>query len=206
MNDNEKIEVIKKWLGKGSINIFGRPFAGKDTQGIRLAKLLDASLIGGGEILRSASIPDPVKESMKTGQLIPSEEYITIVLPYLSQPIFADKPMVLSSIGRWKGEEEGVIKTLEESNHPLKAVVYLNISDHDSRHRWLAREIYKDRDDRHDDAKSALQIRFDEFNQKTIPVIDFYRDMGILSEIDGKLTREEVTSKIIDTLYKQSKR
>jgi len=33
MNSSEKIEKIKEWLGAGAVNIFGRPFAGKDAQG-----------------------------------------------------------------------------------------------------------------------------------------------------------------------------
>jgi len=43
----EKIVAIKKWLGTGSINIFGLPMSGKDTMGIRLAEAL------GGKFLSS---------------------------------------------------------------------------------------------------------------------------------------------------------
>ena len=37
-----KIAKIKTWLGTGSINIFGLPMSGKDTQGIKLAEALNA--------------------------------------------------------------------------------------------------------------------------------------------------------------------
>ena len=43
----EKINTIKSWLGTGSINIFGLPMSGKDTQGLRLAEALRRHLAAG---------------------------------------------------------------------------------------------------------------------------------------------------------------
>lgn len=200
MNNQKQIDQIKSWLGNGSINIFGRPFAGKDNQGNRLAKILDGNLVGGGEILRSDSIHETVKQNMKTGQLVPSEAYFSIVMPYISQEQFAGKPLILSAVGRWHGEEDGVIKALDDAKHPLKAVIYLDISDEDSYQRWLAKESVNDRQNRLDDTLEVLQTRFAEFQSKTMPVIDYYKNRGILIEIDGKLSREEVNKSIIDKL------
>ena len=202
MYDIEKIAKIKKWLGSGSINIFGRPFAGKDAQGIRLAKLFDGNLVGGGEILRGSAMPNHIKEYMRTGKLIPTNDYVDIVLPYLSQPNFKGKPLLLSSVGRWHGEEDGVVKSLDDSNHPLKAVVFLDISNDESYTRWLAREVNNDRSKRHDDTKEILDIRFSEFEQKTLPVFDYYNKLGILISVNGKQSRDDVTKDIIEKLYK----
>src|SRR5665213_2557950 len=105
MDDSDKIDKVKSWLGSGSINIFGPPFAGKDTQGTRLSKELDAVLLSGGAILRGSNMPNHVKDLMRTGQLIPTNDYFDLVLPYLKQDKFVDKPLVLSSVGRWHGEE-----------------------------------------------------------------------------------------------------
>ncbi len=204
MYDNKKIDAIKKWLGSGSINIFGRPFAGKDAQGLRLVKLFGGTLVGGGEILRNSSMPEHIKNYMRTGKLIPSDDYVNIVLPYLSQQKLADKPLLLSSVGRWHGEEDGVIKAVDKSNHPLKAVIYLNISNDESRKRWLAREINNDRSNRHDDTEEILNIRFNEFAEKTMPVINYYRDLSLLIEVDGKGQRDEITQNIIDALYERA--
>ena len=49
----EKIETIKEWLGTGSINIFGLPMSGKDTQGIKLAEALGAKFLSSGLIIRA---------------------------------------------------------------------------------------------------------------------------------------------------------
>lgn len=200
MNNQKQIDQIKLWLGNGSINIFGRPFAGKDNQGNRLAKILDGNLVGGGEILRSDNMHETIKQNMKTGQLVPSEDYFNIVMPYISQKQFADRPLILSAVGRWHGEEDGVIKALNDAGHPLKAVIYLDISDEDSYQRWLVKESVNDRQSRLDDTLEVLQTRFAEFQTKTMPVIDYYKNLGMLIEINGKLSREEVNKSILDKL------
>jgi adenylate kinase len=202
MNDQEKIQTIKAWLGSGSINIFGRPFAGKDIQGSRLVNFFGADLISGGKILRNNTTPDRIKEYVQAGQLIPSQDYAIIILPYFKQPSLANKPLMLSSVGRWHGEENIVIEALKESNHPLKAAIYLDISDDDIHNRWLAREVYKDRIGRKDDIEETIKVRLDEFEEKTLPVIDYYRNLGMLIEINGSRSRDEVTSDIIDALCK----
>jgi len=204
MYDNKKIEAIKKWLGTGSINIFGRPFSGKDFQGQRLALLFSGNLVGGGDILRRSTMPDHIKEYMRGGKLIPSDDYKNIVFPYLDQPKYVGMPLILSSVGRWHGEEEGVIESLEKTNHKLKAVIYLNISNIESHERWLAREINNDRSNRHDDTEEILNIRFAEFKEKTEPAIEYYREKGLLIELDGKGARDEITNNIINSLYKRA--
>lgn len=205
MNDSTKIETIKKWLGNGSIIIFGRPFAGKDFQSKKLAELFDGNSMSSGDILRSTELPPKAQEAMNTGDLVPTEDFINIVLPPLKQPQLADKPLILSSFGRWHGEEESVLKVTKESGHPLKAVVYLEMTDDDIYKRWQA-EDHTDRHNRHDDTIEILQNRFKEFSEKTVPVLDFYIDMGLLIGIDGRPSREEVTENIVNALYERAER
>jgi adenylate kinase len=162
------------------------------------------NLVGGGEILRSNDIPDRAKQCLTSGELIPTEDYINIVLPFLSQPAFSDSPLFLSAVGRWHGEENGVMQALSQSNHPLKAVIHLNISDDVSFHRWEVLGTLKDRPDRHDDTRDVLATRLNEYQQKTKPVIDYYKQLGILIEIDGDKTRDEVTQDIIDALLQKA--
>ncbi len=197
---------IQAWLGTGSINIFGRPFAGKDTQGKLLAELFDGALLGGGEILRGSTMPDHVKAAMKTGKLIATEDYISIVLPYLKQAELADKPLILSSVGRWHGEEEGVLGATSESNHPLKAVIYLALSEPEVRERWEQTHTTSDRGVRHDDTAEVLEVRLEEYRDKTLPVIEFYREKGLLIEIDAAQTPERVMESIVTELGKRATR
>ena len=205
MFDSEKIEIIKKWLGSGSIDIFGRPFAGKDYQGRQLVALFGGNLIGGGEILRNSIVPEDITAQLRVGKLAPTDFYIRTVVPYLSQDRLANAPLFLSSVGRWHGEENGVIEAIQQSGHPMKAVVYLDMPTEESYVRWQSRDINNDRVGRHDDTLEVLKTRFNEFQDKTIPVIDFYRDLGNLVEIDGKQSREKVTQDILEALFEMAK-
>jgi len=202
----DKITAIKNWLGAGSINVFGMPFAGKDTQSNRLAELLDANVLGGGEILRNSVIPKRVKKAIDAGELAPTKDYIRIVLPYLSKEEFAGKPLILSSVGRWHGEEPGVIGAAKDSGHEIKAVIFLKLEEEDAIERFKESIKIGDRGTRTDDDPDAIHRRFSEFREKTLPVIDFYRQKNLLIEIDGRPPIEEIFNKIIDELYELSQK
>jgi adenylate kinase len=199
----EQIEIIRKWLGSGSVNIFGMPFSGKDTQGRTLADLLDAPLLGGGDILRNSIIPPRSQEALKKGLLIPTDEYIDIVLPFLGQDEFKDKPLVLSSVGRWSGEEKSVIQVTEQAKHPMKAVFYLDITEEEARARLAKSQEEKsrgERGNRSDDVPEVFEIRLKEFREKTMPVIKYYEKTPLLKQISADKPAIDVTGEIIEDL------
>lgn len=199
-------KIIKDWLGEGAINIFGRPFTGKDTQGRKLADLLGGVLLGGGDILRGSEIPQHIKELMHAGKLVPTEEYLKIVLPYLKQDELRGKPLILSSVGRWHGEEAGFLEAMAASNHSLRAVIHLKMSEDEVWQRWEAAPPRKSHGLRADDTYESLQTRLKEFRDKTLPVVEFYRDQGLLIEVDGTAEPDSVTQNIIAELEVFSRR
>jgi adenylate kinase len=195
----EHLAAVQSWLGSGSINIFGLPFAGKDTHGAELAKLLNASLLGGGDILRALHADKYVQHS-GNGKLFPTDEFLRIVTPFLGKPEFDGKPLILSSVGRWKGEEEGVLQATEASGHTTKAVIYLRLSQEIVHQRWKKSQIAGDRGDRADDAEHVLDNRIDEFTTKTLPVIEVYRKKGLLIEVNSDAEKHEVFENILARL------
>ena len=197
-----RIKTISQWLGTGSINLFGRPFAGKDTQGRMLATQLGGVLIGGGDILRSHKDPKEIEQILAAGGLIPHDYYLNMVLPYLSRVEFSGKPLVLDAVGRAKGEEKAVLKATEESGHPLKAVLVLQLSEQETWRRFDAAAKIGDRGSRTDDSREVLKNRLKKFEDNTVPVLNFYRDQGLLLEVDGSGTRDEVAEAILDGLLK----
>lgn len=197
----EKINAIKKWLGTGSINIFGEPFSGKDTQGEQLAEILSATLIAGGDILRAHPESKKVTDTMATGGIVPSNLYLQNVLPYLAKQNHTNTPLILSAVGRSHGEEPATIEATLKSGHPLKAVLYLELSEVEIWKRFEQSKVKNDRQGRQDDTKEALEVRLKKFEANTMPVIKYYEDNKLLINIDGSPSTPEVTNSIIDALY-----
>lgn len=191
------MQKIQSWLQNGALNIFGLPFSGKDTQGHQIASLLDAAFLSSGKILRESQ---QVASTIDKGQLAPSQAFFEIVLPHFADDTYIGQPLVLSSIGRWHGEEQAVLEALEHAKHPLKAVVFLSIPEDEIIKRYQRAEHLQDRGERKDDSLHIIQKRLAEFRAKTLPVINFYKEKGLLIEIDGTLTREKVTEDIINKL------
>ncbi|MBQ9017646.1 nucleoside monophosphate kinase [Candidatus Saccharibacteria bacterium] len=196
----DQINSIKSWLGTGSINIFGLPMSGKDTQGIQLAELLGAKLLSSGLIIR-AKEAETRQHLTDKGSLIPTDVFYEWVLPYFARPDLADYPLILSSIGRWSGEENSVINAAASAGHAIKAVILLNISEADVENRWQTSKVIGDRGNRKDDQDIlTFRTRIQEFREKTLPVVQHYRDLGLLVSVNGDQPREAVFNEIVAKL------
>lgn len=199
-------KLLVDWLGTGSINIFGRPFSGKDTQGKYLSHLFSAPLIGGGDIIRQSSDNSKMKSIIDKGELAPQADYLNLVIPYLSLPNFIGKPLILSSLGRWHGEEEPILSATQVTRHPIKTVINLEIAEADVWQRWKAAKQRDDRGNRNDDNKNSITTRLSEYKNKTKPVLDYYKNAGLLVTIDGTDKEETVSRNIIKQLLKKARR
>ena len=201
---DNKIEKIKKWLGTGSVNIFGLPMSGKDTVGVRLAEKLEAKFLSSGVIIRAIEEQEHLHYTDK-GNLWPTDMFRERILPYLAREDLREYPLILSSVGRWKGEEGPVLEACEAAGHPIKAVISLNISESDVMNRWRVAKELGDRGDRADDRKEEVfQQRLMEFRKKTLPVLQYYQSAGLLISVGADASREEVFSNVVDALYDRS--
>ena len=200
------VSSLRSWLGSGSINIFGPPFAGKDTLAHNLAHFLNAPVISGGDILRNHHDQEYIKELMLTGELFPTDFYLEVILPYISQADFAEKPLILSSVGRWSGEEPTILEACKKASHPMKAVIHLQVDDVYLWERFENSQKQMDRKHRHDDASHILEVRLKEYSEKTLPVIEYYRQQGLLIEMEGHKKIEDTTHEAIENLKKFSKK
>lgn len=196
-----KLQETKTWLGSGSINIFGMPFAGKDTLAHNLARELNGQVISGGDILRGSPDQAKIKQLMQTGELFPTDFYLSLILPFISQPEFKNKPLLLSSVGRWSGEEPTIMRACQTSNHPIRAAIHLNIDPTTVWQRFEASQGLQDRSHRHDDARHVLEVRIREYQEKTMPVLEFYKQHNLLLDIDGQKKIEDTTEAALDHLY-----
>ncbi len=198
----DHLDKIKKWLGSGAINIFGLPFAGKDTHGRELSQLFDAPLLSSGEVFRSSKdlLTPEDRETLDTGGLPPSDVFLKLFTPYFAKEEFTGRPLILSSVGRWIGEEQGILQAAEDSGHPIKAVVYLHLSEEVVRQR-LKKSLQLGDRIRPEDSEEHISTRIAEFNNKTLPVIEVYRDMGLLIEVNSDAEKSEVLENILARLF-----
>lgn len=194
---DSKITLIKDWLGNGAINILGKPLSGKDIQCQSLATIFNGQVIGGGNLLRQSNeLSDNDKRALQAGYLIDSSKYLQLILPAIKNPDYSNQPLFLSSVGRKNIEEEAIFQALIDSSHKLKLVIYLEVSD----------KTVLERQSRHraDDTTNVLQNRLRQFQEQTLPVINFLQEKKILITINGERPPEIVTQNIIDALVKKA--
>ena len=202
----EKLNFIKAWLKTGSINIFGLPMSGKDTVGVRLAEDLGARFLSSGMIIRA--MEEETKNKMAdSGELIPTDLFYEWILPYFERDDLKNEALVLSSVGRWSGEENEVMESAKNAGHEIKAAVLLETSPEDVIKRWeivnsLGDEQRTVRDD--DKTIETFQVRIKEFEEKTQPVIEHYDQLGLLIRIDGNQDRDTVYQATVDALVKKA--
>ena len=203
----EKLEHIKNWLGTGSINIFGLPMSGKDTVGIRLAENLDARFLSSGMIIRAME-QEKNEHYTDNGALAPTDVFYEWVLPYFGREDLKQSGLILSSVGRWSGEENEVMNAAREAGHEIKAAILLNISEADVQERWesvrdagmreTGQEVTKREDDR---SRGIFGFRVQEFVEKTMPVIRHYQELGLLVQVRADMPRDEVFNELVNRLY-----
>ena len=202
----QQLKDIKAWLGVGSVNIFGLPMSGKDTVGVRLAENLGAKFLSSGMIIRAMEEEKGVNLSGE-GNLIPSNTFYEWILPYFEREDLWNYPLILSSIGRWAGEEDEVMTVARSSGHTIRAVVELRLSEQDVVERWEAAKLLGDRGLRPDDANPDIfRKRLEEYRNKTLPVLKHYQELGLLISVPANLSRDQVFAKVVEALANFSKR
>lgn len=196
----DKLAKIKAWLGTGSLNVFGLPMSGKDTVGERLAKDLDAKFLSSGIIIRAFEA-EQNQNMTGSGQLIPTNTFYDIILPYFSREEMKNDSLILSSVGRWAGEEDKIMEAAKNGGHEIKAVVLLDLTEADVKNRFEAAKELNDRGERADDANLEIfETRIREFNEKTVPVLNHYDELKLLIRVPADGSRDEVYLSVIDKL------
>lgn len=196
----DKLAKIKAWLGTGSLNVFGLPMSGKDTVGERLAKDLSAKFLSSGIIIRAFEA-EQNQNMTGSGQLIPTNTFYDIILPYFSREELSNDSLVLSSVGRWSGEEDKIMEAAKTGGHEIKAVVMLDLTEEEVKNRFEAAKTLNDRGERADDSNiEVFETRLAEFRKKTMPVLNHYDELKMLVKVPAIGSRDEVYANVIDRL------
>ncbi len=200
--------------------LLGPPGAGKGTQAKRLVERFGLAHVSTGDILRAAiksgsELGQKAKGYMDRGELVPDDLVVGIIRERIGQPDCA-KGFVLDGFPRTVPQAEALDGMLSAASCRLDRVVALEVSDQAVLERNTKRRSCPtcgatyhlvnappkkagvcDRDatplvHRPDDQPEAILKRMEEYRQKTAPLKDFYRKVGLLREIDGSGAQDDV--------------
>lgn len=174
------------------IILIGIQGSGKSTQGNLLAEKLQVPYLSTGHIFREiAKEKTPagryIKETMNAGYLIPDEKTLEVVSEYLSRPEY-EKGYILDGFPRTSAQAEAFANGINK-------VIYLRVSDQEALRRIAGRK-----GTREDETPRAIQKRIELFHRFTEPVLDYYQKKGILLEVDGEQTIEQILREILSKL------
>jgi len=181
--------------------IIGPQGSGKGTQGIRVAQALGIPAVSTGDVFR-ANVKDgtelglKVKAIIDAGDLVPDELTGEIVRDRLAQPDAA-QGFLLDGYPRNLGQVGDLDAFLDARGEPLTAVIELVVPREESIQRLSLRAAEQGRSD--DNAESIAK-RLAIYESETAPILDVYRERGIVDQVDGVGSLDEVYERITAAL------
>jgi len=175
------------------------PGAGKGTQAEKLADHYGVAHLSSGELLRQevkagTEIGNTAFKYLQRGDLVPDE----LIFEMLAERVIRasrDGGYVLDGFPRNLRQAETAYHTTKHvEGIELEAVVHLNVTPEELRRRLLTRA---EREGRIDDSEAVVTHRFEVYVVETEPLLAFYRDRGLVLEINGEQDEQQVFSDIV---------
>ena len=179
----------------------GPPGAGKGTQASVVAGRFGVPAISTGDIFRAnVSEGTPLgleaKRYMDAGEYVPDSVTNEMVRNRIAEPD-AEPGFLLDGYPRTLAQVEELDGMLASSDRSLDAVVVLTVDAEELVQRLLKRA---ETSGRSDDTEDVIRHRQDVYTEQTAPLIDVYRDRGLLLEVDGLGEVDEVSARILAAL------
>jgi len=173
--------------------LFGPPGAGKGTQAVRIAEKYNWIHISTGDILRAeVSQGTPlglkVKAIMEAGQLV-SDELLVEIMESVFVRHGQAKGFVLDGFPRTLNQARELDKMLGKLGQKVTMVLSLDVEEEELVKRLLKRALDQGRKD---DTEEVIKNRLIQYHQHTKPLIDHYRDQGLLKEAMGVGSIEDI--------------
>ena len=179
----------------------GPPGAGKGTQSKFVCDKFNIPQISTGDILRDAvkngtEMGIKAKSFMDAGKLVPDEVVIGIVKDRLKEKDTING-YILDGFPRTSEQATALDQMLQTLNQKLDYVLYFNVPENELMKRLLGRAKELGRSD---DTSEVIKVRIDTYNDKTLPILDFYRNKNILKEINGTESITEINNQLLKIL------
>ncbi len=208
--------------------LFGPPGAGKGTQAQLLTQQLAVRHISSGGLFRhhlQNKTPLGLRAAgyMDQGLLVPDELTIDIVLQRVLS-LNTEQGFILDGFPRNRTQAEALAEALSRRSRNLDRVVYISVPEPELIRRLGGRftcrqcqaphtlpeshtavdlecpqcggELYQ----RPDDGPGPVRTRIQVYQEQTLPLLDYYRELGILVEISGADAVDEVNRGILAAL------
>ena len=181
-----------------NIVLFGKPGAGKGTQAEFLKKKYNLVHLSTGDIFRfniknDTELGKLAKTYMDKGDLVPD----AVTIQMLESEVDKNRDVagfLFDGFPRTIAQAKALDLFLTGKNQEITATVALEADDNILVARLLERGKTSGRPDDQDEAK--IRNRYDEYNQKTAPLMDFYKAQDKFHAVDGIGSIEEVTERL----------
>ncbi len=181
--------------------ILGPPGAGKGTQAARLAERLGIPAISTGDIFRAnvsqgTELGLQVKKLIEAGEFVPDSVTNAIVRDRLEQADAKDG-FLLDGYPRTAAQVEALDGVLSDAGNSIGAVLELGVDEEAIVARMLKRAEVEGRAD---DTEPVIRRRLEVYTEETAPLTAIYRGRGVLVEVDGMGSVDEVTERALAAL------
>jgi len=209
----------------------GAPGAGKGTAASRIAPIKNIPHISTGDLFRenlknNIEVGQKAKAFMDRGELVPNEIVIEMMKERILGPD-CENGFILDGFPRTIKQAEMLKEIL-----PIDAVINIDIPDEIVIKRLCSRVICRDCGEifnligippqqegicdkcqgklyqRDDDKEEVIQNRLNIYKEQTKPLIDFYKNLGIISDVkvtDPNQTPEELVEKVLNAIREFNK-
>ena len=187
-----------------NIALFGPPGAGKGTQSEFLTKKYNLYYISTGDLLRKemagkTKLGIEAQSIIASGGLVSDEIIVQII-----EKTITDNPgsngFLFDGFPRTYIQAYILEGLMLKLNTSLNCLISLSVPEEESVKRLLNRGITSGRSD---DNELVIRNRLKEYNDKTLPVLQFYRDKGIYIEVDGTASIDEVHDQITEIIRQE---
>lgn len=212
------------------IVLLGPPGAGKGTQAQRIAQALKIPAISSGDIFREniknqTNLGIKANQFITKGDLVPDDLTVAMIKERLSKPDCRSGAL-LDGFPRTPVQAEALSKMLTDFHGKVDSVLYIDVPEKELIERltgrWTCRasghvfhekfnppkqagrcdfdgsELYQRDDDKADTVARRIKV----YLEQTSPLIEYYRNQGVLVNVDGSQDIDKVTSNLLAALQR----